>query len=61
MAMRLNLDYSDFMPDMGEFKIEYLEKFLEDEFCQWDIDMAFDWNTLQLYPDHIEIEFSEFK
>ncbi len=61
MAMRLTLDYSDFMAGMGEFKIEYLEKKLEDEFANWNIDMAFDWDTLQLFEDHIEIEFAEFK
>ncbi len=59
--MRLNLDYADFMEAQGEFRIEYLETFLENEFCQWDIDMAFDWTTLQLFEDHIEIGFAEFK
>ena len=61
--MRLTLDYSDFIPENESIKsvVEYLEKFLENEFCQWNIDMAFDWNTLQLFEDHIEIGFTEFK
>jgi hypothetical protein len=64
--MRLTLDYSDFgvdsIVDSESVIVEKLEKKLEDEFCNWDIDMAFDWDTLQL--DHvngyIEIGFSEF-
>ncbi len=63
--MRLTLDYSDFNAnpeiDGDQEVIDKLEKKLEDEFAEWNIDMAFDWNTLQLYPDHIEIGFSEFK
>ena len=62
--MRLTLDYVDFIPaDAGHMPsiIPYLEKKLEDEFAEWNIDMAFDWDTLQLFDEHIEIGFSEFK
>jgi hypothetical protein len=63
--MRLTLDFADFgvNPEFDDAETinEKLEKKLEDEFCNWDIDMAFDWETLQYYNDHIEIGFAEFK
>ena len=62
--MRLSLDYADFgtnnMED-AETIVDKLEKKLENEFCQWDIDVAFDWDTLRYFSNHIEIEFAEFK
>ena len=60
--MKLNLDFSDFNVnpklDDAETINEKLEMFLEDQFADWDIDVAFDWETLQYFNDHIEINFN---
>jgi hypothetical protein len=60
--MKLNLDFSDFNVnpelDDAECITEKLERFLEDQFADWDLDIAFDWNTLQYFNDHIEINFN---
>ena len=65
--MRLTLNYKDLgvdsIVDSEDVIIQKLEKKLEAEFCDWNIDMAFDWDTLAFSHIHgiVEIGFSEFK
>ena len=60
MAMKLNLDFETFGVNKETHKDDFtdaLEEFLEGQFCHWNIDAAFDWETLQIEDGYITMEF----